>query len=57
VCLGETLARATLFTYFTALVQMYKFEKDESVQTSNKRIELGFTLTPVPYHPKLIKRQ
>jgi cytochrome P450 len=55
VCLGESLARATLFTYFATLLQSYRFEKDGH-DTSNKPVELGFTLTPAPYNPKVSKR-
>ncbi|ODM98070.1 Methyl farnesoate epoxidase [Orchesella cincta] len=72
VCLGEQMARATVFTYFTALLQSYSFEEvsEESKVSANKNdlnrdpeiirfekeVHVGFTLSPNPYQTKVVKR-
>ncbi|CAL8072231.1 unnamed protein product [Orchesella dallaii] len=73
VCLGEQMARATVFTYFSALLQSYSFEEvpEKNTVSNNKsdlhrdpetirfeeEVHVGFTLSPNPYHTKVVKRQ
>ncbi len=52
----EALARATLFTYFTTVLQHFSFLKCGGSE-NEKPAMLGFTLTPAPYSAKIIKRQ
>lgn len=66
------MARSTLFSYFTALLQNYTFEEVVSTSGTRKTMEnapdpeavwfgqevhVGFTLSPNPFQAKIIKRQ
>jgi len=48
--MGEYLAKMTLFTYFTAILQRFSFhisaEHGKPILSPGK----GFTLSPDPYH-------
>ncbi|XP_021955195.1 methyl farnesoate epoxidase [Folsomia candida] len=55
-CLGEVLARATLFTYFVTMIQNYTFSKSEDhPQTSLKGIP-GLTLSPQKFYAVIKQR-
>lgn len=66
VCLGEQMARTTLFTYFACLLQNYTFVDLEKAENHNnsksaseyfhEHVDIGFTLSPKPYVTKVIKR-
>lgn len=47
-CLGEVLARTTLYKFFTALVQKYDIVSGQSEPIEDKA-EIGFTKSPVHY--------
>jgi len=51
-CIGEQLARTTLFTFFTTFLQSFTFEKSPNANhpTPTMKPELGISLTPTPYH-------
>ncbi|KAK7085879.1 hypothetical protein SK128_006582 [Halocaridina rubra] len=49
VCLGESLARMTLFLLFTALVQKFTFSMDPAIPVTNTEGIAGFTLGPPPF--------
>ncbi|XP_011686917.1 PREDICTED: probable cytochrome P450 305a1 isoform X2 [Wasmannia auropunctata] len=55
-CLGEQLARSTLFLFFTYVVHYFDME----ISTEHGKPDLngydGFTLSPKPYHLKLTRR-
>ncbi|XP_044530712.1 cytochrome P450 2J2-like [Gracilinanus agilis] len=55
VCLGEQLARAELFIFFTCLLQRFTFKAPPDTQLSQD-FRAGVTLSPVPYkicaHPQ-----
>jgi cytochrome P450 len=50
LCLGEVLARATFFTYFTTLLQNYTFERSPGHGELNLVPRFGLTLSPAPFH-------
>jgi len=56
LCIGENLAKTTLFIYFTSLLQHFTFQHHESRRGEQKPAILGFTLSPAPYHAKVSKR-
>jgi len=49
-CLGEVLARTSIFTFFTAFLQKYTFEASPEHEPPKMEAVLGFTLSPKPYH-------
>ncbi|KAJ6653662.1 hypothetical protein lerEdw1_008850 [Lerista edwardsae] len=49
VCLGEKLARATLFIFFTSLLREFRFQLPEGVKEINHVPILGAALHPNPY--------
>lgn len=55
ICLGESLAKASLFNYFTAIMQQYKIvPADASKLPSSKHVN-GFTLSTQEYFVRLEK--
>jgi len=71
VCLGEQMARTTMFTYFASLLQTYNFEniptesdakqlheyEDPESVLFQKIVHVGFTLSPLPYQTTVTKRK
>jgi len=53
VCLGEVLARATLFSFFTSVLQKYTLEKSSDHPEPSSTPIMGFTLSPESYHVNL----
>jgi cytochrome P450 len=49
ICLGEVLARATLFTYFATFMQKYTFSKDPANPELSIIPQGGMTQCPQPY--------
>ncbi|NXC47862.1 CP2J3 protein, partial [Penelope pileata] len=47
-CLGELLARAELFLFFTALLQTFTFQAPPNT-TLDLKFKIGITLAPQPY--------
>ncbi|NXV32798.1 CP2J2 protein, partial [Rissa tridactyla] len=47
-CLGESLARAELFLFFTTLLQKFTFQPPPDT-TLSLQFKLGMTMTPQPY--------
>jgi cytochrome P450 len=56
VCLGEALARASLFSYFTSLMQRYTFTASPKHPQPNKEPVYGFTLSAQEYYVTLKHR-
>lgn len=57
MCLGEVLARATLFTFFTTIMQNYYFEPLSAYGVpSYKNHRFGITLAPDPFHAIITQR-
>ncbi|XP_043855590.1 cytochrome P450 2J1-like isoform X2 [Dromiciops gliroides] len=48
VCLGEQLARAELFLFFTCLLQNFTFQAPPDTQLSLD-FRMGITISPIPY--------
>ena len=55
-CLGETLARAELFLFFTALVQHYTFLPEHPGVYPGEQADFGITLLPKPFKVTLRNR-
>jgi cytochrome P450 len=50
VCVGEVLAKHTLFTYFTSVLQRYSFHVPPEREAPKLRpVVKGFTISPDPY--------
>nr|XP_056705938.1 cytochrome P450 2J5-like [Euleptes europaea] len=49
VCLGEKMARTTLFILFASLLRAFRFQLPEGVKEINREAILGLALTPHPY--------
>ncbi|XP_051855520.1 cytochrome P450 2J4-like [Antechinus flavipes] len=56
VCLGEQLARAELFIFFTSLLQKFTFQPPPNTQLSLD-FRFGLTISPVPYKICAIPRE
>ncbi|XP_074121891.1 cytochrome P450 2J2-like isoform X2 [Sminthopsis crassicaudata] len=56
VCLGEQLARAELFLFFTSLLQKFTFQPPPNTQLSLD-FRFGLTISPVPYKICAIPRE
>lgn len=58
ICMGESLARDTLFIFFTTLVQHFRFNKpaNHPAPDTNNFTD-GFTLIPHPFWVKMTARQ
>jgi cytochrome P450 len=58
VCIGEPMARFTIFVYFTALLQKYTFSVVPGKRTPSPLDPLaGVTLSPKPYSALIKQRQ
>ncbi|XP_011495207.1 PREDICTED: probable cytochrome P450 303a1 [Ceratosolen solmsi marchali] len=55
-CLGENLARSTLFVYFTNILHHFDFEIDEKYAKPDINGFDGFVVSPKPFYLKLTKR-
>ena len=55
-CLGETLAKAELFLFFTSLVQQFKFLPEEENIFPKDFYTPGVTILPAPFKARLIPR-
>ena len=55
-CLGETLARAELFLFFTALVQHYTLLPETAGRVPAEAWQLGVTSLPAPFKLRLVQR-
>ena len=56
MCLGEGLAKASLFTYFTTMLQRFTFEESPLHGKPTTEPEIGFTVSPKPYHALIKER-
>jgi len=57
ICMGETLARDSLFIFTTTLVKNLKFENPNNFPKPNpENFTDGFTVIPHPYHVNIRKR-
>ena len=55
ICMGESLAKDTLFIFVTTLIKNFKFENPVThPKPDPENYTDGFTLIPHPYHVKLI---
>ena len=54
-CLGEVLARTTLYKFFTAIIQKYKIISGQDEPIVDKRCAVGFVVAPQPYKLKFVK--
>jgi len=55
-CLGEVLAKATLFTFFTTFLQKFSVSQSPNHSPAEMKAVLGFTLSPKPYHALVTPR-
>ena len=55
-CLGETLAKTTLFLFFTGLLQQYRFLPEVEGVYPSEIPEFGITQTPKPFNVRLVNR-
>ena len=55
-CLGETLARAELFLFFSNLLQQYKFSPEIEGVLPKEEWSFGFTTLPKPFKVRLSHR-
>ena len=53
-CLGEVVARTSLFKFFTAIVQRYKIVNGQNEEIQETR-SIGFVSAPKPYKLKFMK--
>lgn len=57
LCLGEQLARASLFMYFSSMLQKYSIKLDPNAETKPTMTPIpGFTLSPTEYSVLIKKR-
>ncbi|XP_051855524.1 cytochrome P450 2J4-like [Antechinus flavipes] len=56
VCLGEQLARAELFLFFTSLLQKFTFQPPPNTQLSLD-FQYSTTMSPLPYQIRAIPRE
>ena len=57
ICMGESLARDTLFIFVTTLLKSLKFENPDNHPMPNPdNFSQGFTLIPHPFHVKIVSR-
>lgn len=50
VCIGETLARHTMFTFITAMMQRYELRPSDKHALPKIKPVKGYTLNPEPFH-------
>ncbi|XP_041350185.1 cytochrome P450 2C23-like [Gigantopelta aegis] len=55
-CLGESLARMELFLFLSAMIQKFRFEKEEGVDTPPLSGVVGLTHSPLPFKCRAILR-
>ena len=55
-CLGETLAKNTLFLFFTGMLQQYKILPEIEGFYPSETPDFGITQTPKPFNVKLLNR-
>ena len=55
-CLGETLARAEMFLFFTSLIHQFKFMPEDEQKLPSENYSPGFTILPVPFRAKPVSR-
>ena len=55
-CLGEPLARNTIFLFVTALAKTFEFKQVDGQQPPSLEPEFGFTLAPKPFRAKVLRR-
>lgn len=48
-CLGEILARGSLFIFLTTIIHHYNFEKFDETESSSSNGLDGFVIVPKPY--------
>ena len=53
-CLGEVIARTSLYKFFTAIIQKYKVVSGQDQPIFENR-SLGFVTAPKPYKLKFVK--
>ncbi|XP_059612681.1 uncharacterized protein LOC132259145 [Phlebotomus argentipes] len=56
-CLGDTLARACIFTFFTGIVQRFKLSTRNEDEKPDVHLLPGITLSPKPYKVFFEKRE
>ena len=56
VCLGETLAKAELFLFFSHLVHSYRLLPELEGELPTEDYCPGFTILPRPYRARLVHR-
>ena len=58
ICMGESLAKDTLFIFVTTLIKNLKFENPiKHPKPDPENYTDGFTVIPKPYHVKMICRK
>ena len=56
MCLGETLAKAELFLFFSSLVHSYRLLPEVEGELPTEDYCPGFTILPKPYKARLVHR-
>lgn len=56
VCIGETLARHTMFAFVTAVMQRYSVEPSKEHETPKIKHWKGYTLNPEPFYAHIKPR-
>jgi cytochrome P450 len=56
VCPGETLARAEIFLFLVAILQVFKLEPEDPLNPPTLARKSGITSVPLPFGFKLITR-
>lgn len=55
-CLGENLAKAEMFLFFTSLIHQFKFLPEDEQKLPSEDYSPGVTILPVPFKARLISR-
>ena len=55
-CLGETLAKAEMFLFFTSLIHQFKFLPEDETKLPSEEYTPGVTILPVPFKARLVSR-
>ena len=53
-CLGETLARTTLYKFFTTIIQRYEI-KSGQIEPLEDKCNASFVKSPLPFKLKFVK--
>ena len=56
-CLGETLAKAELFIFFTGLLQTLSFKEEIDGVLPSEEYIVGATILPIPFKIRMIKKK